>query len=367
MMTETGPAYLATPAASQAYAALHRAAQDTLGGVTGGLLTVTLDDREPLPPDGGIGAATNVLVEVQFERPMGTHHGVVVLADAADLTRLFALAPPADDDDEILPAESLLTLGDIVSTFLDTLVGELTWLQPAPRAWLANLEPVTDGAADGADGLPAILSNGSPLYEATLTLAAAGGGECPVRVIFNEDMERALLGLDKADAAVVGDAGDVGDTGAEDEAAGEGAPPSPGEPVAAEAGEGVVGPARGATGKPSSSAAGRPAPSVAAPVQAAQFKPLGPEQTVGKSNSIDLIRDIPLHVSVELGRASLTVREILALGSGSVVELDRLAGEPVDVLVNDRLIARGEVVIVDESFGVRVIEIVRDAGRRGAQ
>jgi len=366
MMTETGPAYLATPAASQAYAALHRAAQDTLGGVTGGLLTVTLDDRGPLPPDGGIEAATNVLVELQFERPMGTHHGVVVLADAADLTRLFALAPPADDDDEILPAESLLTLGDIVSTFLDTLVGELTWLQPAPRAWLANLEPVTDGAADGADGLPAILSNGSPLYEATLTLAAAGGGECSVRVIFNEDMERALLGLDNVAAAVAGDAGGTGDTGAEDEAAGESAPP-PGDPVAAAASEGVVGAASGATGKPSSSAAGRPAPAVAAPVQAAQFKPLGPEQTVGKSNSIDLIRDVPLHVSVELGRASLTVREILALGSGSVVELDRLAGEPVDVLVNDRLIARGEVVIVDESFGVRVIEIVRDAGRRGAQ
>ncbi len=63
----------------------------------------------------------------------------------------------------------------------------------------------------------------------------------------------------------------------------------------------------------------------------------------------------------------MTVRDILGLGPGSVVQLDRLAGEAVDILVNDRLIAHGEVVIVDESFGVRITEIVRNAGRRSIQ
>jgi len=63
----------------------------------------------------------------------------------------------------------------------------------------------------------------------------------------------------------------------------------------------------------------------------------------------------------------MTVRDILGLGPGSVVQLDRLAGEAVDILVNDRLIAHGEVAIVDESFGVRITEIVRNAGRRSIQ
>ena len=64
-------------------------------------------------------------------------------------------------------------------------------------------------------------------------------------------------------------------------------------------------------------------------------------------------------MTVELGRTQLSVREVLGLGTGSVVELEKLAGEPVDLLINGRLIARGEVVVIDESFGVRVTEIVR--------
>ncbi len=75
-------------------------------------------------------------------------------------------------------------------------------------------------------------------------------------------------------------------------------------------------------------------------------------------HSVDLILDVALHVRVELGSTRMTVEEVLALGPGSVVELERLAGEPVDVVVNDRLIARGEVVVVEENFGVRITEIV---------
>ena len=73
-----------------------------------------------------------------------------------------------------------------------------------------------------------------------------------------------------------------------------------------------------------------------------------------------------MSVTVELGRSSLSVEEVLALGPGSVVELDKLAGEPVDVLVNGRLIARGEVVVVDENFGVRVTEIASPKKRATA-
>jgi flagellar motor switch protein FliN/FliY len=76
------------------------------------------------------------------------------------------------------------------------------------------------------------------------------------------------------------------------------------------------------------------------------------------SSGVDLIMDVQLQVSVELGRAQLTVRDVLGLGAGSVVELDKHAGEPVEIVVNNKTIARGEVVVIDESFGVRVTEIV---------
>ncbi len=91
----------------------------------------------------------------------------------------------------------------------------------------------------------------------------------------------------------------------------------------------------------------------------ARFAPLPEQEQPAQRTSIDLLAGLQMNVTVELGRTELTVSEVLGLGPGSVVELDRLAGEPVDILVNDRLIARGEVVVVDENFGVRVVEVVR--------
>ena len=70
------------------------------------------------------------------------------------------------------------------------------------------------------------------------------------------------------------------------------------------------------------------------------------------------LHDVPVELAVEIGRTRMTIRETLALGPGSIVSLNRLAGEPVDLLVNGRPIARGEVVVVDEEFGLRVTEIV---------
>jgi flagellar motor switch protein FliN len=99
------------------------------------------------------------------------------------------------------------------------------------------------------------------------------------------------------------------------------------------------------------------APSVAP--QRAKFAALAEEpRAEATPANIDILMDVSLKVSVELGRATLTVRETLNLSPGHVVELDKLAGDPVDVLVNGRLIARGEVVVVDDQFGVRITEIV---------
>ena len=74
--------------------------------------------------------------------------------------------------------------------------------------------------------------------------------------------------------------------------------------------------------------------------------------------NISLLLDVPLKLTVELGRTTRTVKEILALAPGSVVELDKLSGEAVDILVNEKLIAKGEVVVIDENFGVRITEIL---------
>lgn len=87
-----------------------------------------------------------------------------------------------------------------------------------------------------------------------------------------------------------------------------------------------------------------------------------PERPIDQT-SIDLLLDVPLQVSVELGRTRLTVSEILALRVGSVLELNKMANEPGDVLVNGALVARGEVVVVDEKFGVRIVEVLPAARR----
>jgi flagellar motor switch protein FliN/FliY len=79
---------------------------------------------------------------------------------------------------------------------------------------------------------------------------------------------------------------------------------------------------------------------------------------------LDMIHDVEMEVSAELGRTRMSVRELLSLSPGAIVELDRAAGSPADLLVNGRLIARGEVVVVDENFGIRITEIVSPGSER---
>lgn len=138
---------------------------------------------------------------------------------------------------------------------------------------------------------------------------------------------------------------DIGDIGAALAAAGSqaaapaGAAPAAGAPAAGAAGAGGAGAtAGGQTGEASKA--------VAPQVQ-----------------SLDFILDIPLKVSVELGRSKMVVREILQLAQGSVIELSKFAGEPLEVLVNEKLIARGEVVVVNEKFGIRLTDIISPVER----
>ncbi|MCD6153248.1 MAG: flagellar motor switch protein FliN [Syntrophobacterales bacterium] len=98
-------------------------------------------------------------------------------------------------------------------------------------------------------------------------------------------------------------------------------------------------------------------------VNSVRFEEIKQGETKKASLDIDFLMDIPLTVTVELGRGKMMISELLQLGQGSVVELTKLAGEPMEVFVNDRLIARGEVVVVNEKFGVRLTDVVSHAER----
>ena len=83
-----------------------------------------------------------------------------------------------------------------------------------------------------------------------------------------------------------------------------------------------------------------------------------PQEKKGKPSSMELLLDIPLEITAELGRTRMIINDLLQLGQGSVIELNKLAGEPLEILVNQKLIARGEVVVVNEKFGIRLTDIL---------
>lgn len=97
----------------------------------------------------------------------------------------------------------------------------------------------------------------------------------------------------------------------------------------------------------------------------AEFDELGTQAVTPKSGeaNLDVILDIPVSLSMEIGRTEITINDLLQLGQGSVVELDRLAGESMDVMVNGTLIAHGEVVVVDEKFGIRLTDVISPTER----
>ncbi len=97
--------------------------------------------------------------------------------------------------------------------------------------------------------------------------------------------------------------------------------------------------------------------------QLASFPPVQNAETGGSSKNIDFILDIPMNVAVYVGSTKMAIRDLLQLAQGSVIELDKLAGEPMEVMVNNKLVARGEVVVVNEKFGIRLTDVVSAAER----
>ncbi|MEE9553067.1 MAG: flagellar motor switch protein FliN [candidate division Zixibacteria bacterium] len=98
-------------------------------------------------------------------------------------------------------------------------------------------------------------------------------------------------------------------------------------------------------------------------ISSMEFEQFSKSGDTGESHNIDMLLDVTMPISIELGRTSMPIQDILNLGPGSVVELNKLAGEPVDLLVNEKLIAKGEVVVVDENFGIRITSMTSKEDR----
>jgi flagellar motor switch protein FliN/FliY len=115
--------------------------------------------------------------------------------------------------------------------------------------------------------------------------------------------------------------------------------------------------------KPAAPAAGTAKKPAGGEAKPASFAPLEEKKTGASAGNLDFILDIPLEIRVELGNAKILIRDLLQLGQGSVVELEKLSGEPLEVFIGDKLVARGEVVVVNDKFGIRLTDIVSAAER----
>lgn len=104
-------------------------------------------------------------------------------------------------------------------------------------------------------------------------------------------------------------------------------------------------------------------PHAGATPQPASFPPVQSAEAAAAPRNIDFILDIPMSVAVYVGSTKMAIRDLLQLSQGSVIELDKLAGEPMEVMVNNKLVARGEVVVVNEKFGIRLTDVVSAAER----
>ena len=210
---------------------------------------------------------------------------------------------------------------------------------------LAAGEPGTDPAAAGTPG-------------AAVSVPLSGKVTGTLTVLVAQELVDALRGSPLGDldlAAAVAPALDAA-AGVLGATAGQGAEVTPASVLDGAAGALTVVPLT-ADGTPHAALV------VTVPVAAEVDDPGAAAAPVRAVSGLDLLHGVEMEVTVELGRAKMTVRDLLSLRAGSVIELDRAAGSPADVLVNGRLIARGEVVVIDENFGIRITEILASADR----
>ena len=287
-----------------------------------------------------------LVVEVGYSIGIEGNNVLCIQAkDAAIIADLMMGNDGTNPDEELSEihmsavSESMNQMMGSVATSLSSMFNKKVDITP-PVVTLVDLgtEEVVSKLLDKAD----------PIVQASFRMEVDG-------LIDSEIMQ--LLPLDVAREMVDALMNQQPDVDNEEEAIAAAAAPPPAAPAAAPSSA----PAAAAAAPASNGYGAQPMqPHVASnvPVQSAQFTPLSTVPVQVNDANIGLILDVPLQVNVELGRTKKSIKEILDLTKGSIVELDKLAGETVDIMVNGKYLAKGEVVVIDENFGVRITEIV---------
>ena len=287
-----------------------------------------------------------LVVEVGYSIGIEGNNVLCIQAkDAAIIADLMMGNDGTNPDEELSEihmsavSESMNQMMGSVATSLSSMFNKKVDITP-PVVTLVDLgtEEVVSKLLDKAD----------PIVQASFRMEVDGLIDSEIMQLLPLDVAREMVD------ALMNQQPDVDD---EEEAIAAAAAPPPAAPAAAPASA----PAAAAAAPASNGYGAQPMqPHVASnvPVQSAQFTPLSTVPVQVNDANIGLILDVPLQVNVELGRTKKSIKEILDLTKGSIVELDKLAGETVDIMVNGKYLAKGEVVVIDENFGVRITEIV---------
>ena len=287
-----------------------------------------------------------LVVEVGYSVGIEGNNVLCIQAkDAAIIADLMMGDDGTNPDEELSEihmsavSESMNQMMGSVATSLSSMFNKKVDITP-PVVTLVDLgtEEVVSKLLDKAD----------PIVQASFRMEVDGLIDSEIMQLLPLDVAREMVD------ALMNQQPDVDD---EEEAIAAAAAPPPAAPAAAPASA----PAAAAAAPASNGYGAQPMqPHVASnvPVQSAQFTPLSTVPVQVNDANIGLILDVPLQVNVELGRTKKSIKEILDLTKGSIVELDKLAGETVDIMVNGKYLAKGEVVVIDENFGVRITEIV---------
>jgi flagellar motor switch protein FliN/FliY len=296
-----------------------------LSTMTGGTVTLRGPDVAAFSQDALLEKLPDMVTSVKADFTAGFpgEHAFLFSEDTAK-----AIAALMNKEENIeLDAMALSVIGEMVSTMVGAQITTLT-AKTGNKA-IANVSPEAVNVPKAAVALPA-----GEFQVAEYQLDLGEGLPRPVWEIYGPS-----VGADFARALTAGPA----------PAAPRPAAAAAQAPMGASMGGGAMGGMNGSMG----GVMGFPAN-----VQPVQLPNLMPQPTAQEAGNIGLIMDVFMEMTVELGRTRKLIKEILGMGEGTIIELDKLAGEPVDILVNHKLIAKGEVVVIDENFGVRVTEIV---------
>jgi flagellar motor switch protein FliN/FliY len=271
----------------------------------------------------------------------GEHSYILAKESAATIAGLMMGQPGGELDDASLSAvaEAVSQITGTAATAIGNQIGRMIKTAPPDLKQVKRTQVrlpqgdycVTAEYPLNIEGFPA--ARLTEVYSLSLVrevLSASGAAAAPQPAVVSASAPRASAARASGPAA----------------APGFGAPPGFQQTF----GQAIGGPALGPTMAPPN-------------VQPVQFANLQPAQMASEQGNIGLLMDVYMEMTVELGRTRKRIKDILGIGEGTIIELDKLAGEPVDILVNHKLIAKGEVVVIDENFGVRVTEIVSQIDR----